>query len=395
MMVRNLKIAFVQDALPFQAGAEKVLAAALRVFPQAPIYTLIYNQEAFRGTIFENHPIFPSFINLLPDSHRNYRLYLPLMPMALDQFDLRDFEIVISFSYAVAHAAPTNPEQLHISYIHTPLRYAWNGQLFPQVFPDFRNLPASALKPLLWLFRLWDRSMSGRTDHFLTNSRWMAGRIWHVYQRRAEVLYPPVDTDQFSPCFPREKYFVAVSRLVGYKRLDLVVEAFSRLKYPLIVVGEGPQLAGLRARSSSNIHFLGWQPAERLEAILGKAKAFVHAGEEDFGIAMAEAQAAGCPVIALNRGGAPEIVFDGRTGVLFDEQHVDSLCGAIERFESQGVQCGAEEIQASAQRFNRQRFQDELERSVQEKWAARTSKALPYLPNSCADRESTGNFSEH
>lgn len=236
--------------------------------------------------------------------------------------------------------------------------------------------------------------MSARTDHFLTNSRWTADRIWHAYQRRAEVLYPPVDTDRFSPCFPRDKYYVAVSRLVGYKRVDLVVEAFSRLGYPLLVIGEGPQSAQLRAQYNSNIHFLGWQPAEQLAALLSRAKAFVHAGEEDFGIAMAEAQAAGCPVISFSRGGASEIVFDGQTGVLFDEQNVESLCNAIERFESRGVEYGPEEIQASAQRFNRKRFQDGLEWSVQEKWEASKGQALSYTPPAFTLKELPANISE-
>ncbi len=377
-MTDQPKIAFVQDALPYQGGAEKVLAAALQVFPQAPVYTFVYNREAFRGTIFEDHQILSSFIDRLPGAHRNHRLFFPLMPLALRRFDLSHFDIVISFSYAFAHAVPIQPHQLHISYIHTPLRYAWNDQLLLYRSPVPLKRLALGLNPFLAIFRQWDRSMSARSDFFLTNSHWMAGRIWHAYQRKAEVLYPPVDTERFHPCYPRQDYYIALSRLVEYKRMDLVVEAFTRLGYPLLIIGEGPQLKALQARSGTNIHFLGWQPVERLAKLLGRAKGFVHAGEEDFGIAMAEAQAAGCPVIALKRGGAPEIVCDGQSGQLFGEQNIDSLCEAIERFDRQGVEWGPGEIQACVQRFGRSRFQAELAWTVREKWEMKREQKLPF-----------------
>ncbi len=370
-MVSDFKVAFVQDALAFQGGAEKVLAAALQIFPHAPIFTLVYNPEVFRGTIFENHPIFPSFLDRFPGAHRCHRAYLPLMPFALQQLDLSGFDVVITFSYAVAHAAPTRPGQLHISYIHTPMRYAWREQFIPLVSPGMGRLPHAFIQLFLGLFRRWDTAMLHRTDHFVTNSQWMARCIWKAYHRQAEVVYPPVDPDfYYGPNPPRRDGYITVSRLVRYKRLDLVVQAFSRLGLPLTIVGEGPEAARLRAMAGPNVQFLGWQPQERVVSLLAKAKAFVHAGEEDFGIALAEAQAAGCPVIALNRGAAPEIVYNGQTGLLFEEQSVDELMAAVVRFEIEGVDCPPEQIRASARRFDQQGFRRGLLKLVQEKWQA-------------------------
>lgn len=370
VMTSEPKIAFVQDALPFLGGAEKVLAAALEVFPQAPIYTLVYNRDAFIGTPFENHPVQTSFIDKLPGSHRHHRLFLPLMPVALERFNLNEFDIVLTFSYAVAHAAPTRPDQLHLSYIHTPMRYAWEQQLYPAGSPAFSRLASRSAGLYFKYFRRWDRAMSTRTDHFMTNSQWMATRIWDAYHRPAEVLYPPVDLKQFIPLNQRCDDYVYVGRLVQMKRLDLIVEVFNRLGYPLNIIGEGPEANRLKAIAGPNIRFLGWQPEDRVADVLGRAKAFIHAGIEDFGIALAEAQAAGCPVIAVNRGAAPEIVKDGRTGLLVAEQSVECLYRAVEQFEKQGVSDPPEQIRINTIRFERSRFTQSLEAFVDEKWIA-------------------------
>jgi glycosyltransferase involved in cell wall biosynthesis len=378
-MLNDLKIAFVQDALPYQGGAEKVLSAALEVFPDAPIYTMIYNRKAFQGSAIERHPIHASFIDRLPGAHRHHRITLPLMPLALELLDLSRFEVVISFSYAVAHAAPTLPGQLHISYIHTPLRYAWRDEPVLPIVPGVRRLPGWALKRFLDLFRRWDTAMLNRTDHFLTNSQWMAGCIWKAYQRKAEVLYPPVDTEHFAPITPRADYYISVGRLVGYKRQDVLVRAFTKLGYPLLIVGEGPELNRLRAMAGPNVHFMGWQPHERVAKLLGEAKACVHAGEEDFGIALAEAQSAGCPVIAYQGGAAPEIVSIGESGLLFEEQDEDHLCTAVTEFEAKGVVYRPEQIHASARRFSQQGFKQRLERIVHEKWEEKKASQVEYM----------------
>jgi glycosyltransferase involved in cell wall biosynthesis len=375
-MTGELKIAFVQDALPFQGGAEKVLAAALEVYPEAPVYTLIYNREAFRGTIFERRPVCVSFIDRLPGARQFHRFYLPLMPFAVERFDLRKYDVIFSFSYAVAHAAPTRPGQLHISYIHTPMRYAWRHISVNQASGHIGSLTNWVLKPYFALFRLWDLAVLNRTDTFLTNSQWMAGNIWKNYHRHAEVLYPPVDSNSFYPQSPRGDYFICLARLAGLKRVDIIVQAFTRLGFPLLVVGEGPEKTRLQAIAGSNIRFLGWQSQENLTSLMGKAKAFVHAAEEDFGIALAEAQAAGCPVITLNQGAAPEIIRDGKTGLLYQGQDVDNLCAAVLRFEGEQDHYHSETIRANALRFDRQFFKCGLKNLVNEKWTAHQDQII-------------------
>ncbi|MGE5224187.1 MAG: glycosyltransferase [Omnitrophica WOR_2 bacterium] len=400
-MTGELKIAFVQDSLPFQGGAEKVLAAALEIYPQAPVYTLVYNREAFQGTCFAQRRIQASFIDRLPGAHKQHRLYLPLMPLALERFDLGSYDVVLSFSYAVAHAAPTHPGQLHLSYIHTPMRYAWRKEFSRQVLPGYGRLPGWFLEPFLSYFRRWDTRMLKRTHHFLTNSHWMAGCIWKAYRRPADVLYPPVDIHPFAPQTPRGNYYVYTGRLVAIKRLELVVEAFTRLGYPLLIIGEGPERARLEALAGPNIRFSGWLPQEQVAGWMGKAKAFVHAGEEDFGIAMAEAQASGCPVIALASGAAPEIVRDGLSGLLFQEQNVEALCAAVENFERHGVGWGTQQIRDGALRFDRECFQRSLENYIREKRTAfqklpvdgqSSTLALSYTQTKAPARTSETNY---
>ncbi len=371
----SLKIAFVQDAMLFQGGADNVMAAALEVFPQAEIFTLVYKSEAYRGTPFERRPIHTSFLDSLPGSHRHHRLYLPLMPLALEAFDLKGFDIVIAFSYAVAHAVHTDHRQLHISYFHTPMRYAWKPELVAQIYPGSRKLPHRPINLFLDLFRRWDSAMSRRSDILLTNSHSTAGLIWQAYRRKADVIYPPVDLDIFKPRSPRENYYMAVSRLIGHKRLDLVVQAFTRLGYPLLVAGEGPEEYNLRAQAGPNVQFLGRLPQGRLADLLGHAKAFVHAGEEDFGIAIAEAQAAGCPAIVLEQGASSEIISHGKTGILFQEQSAAGLAEAVRYFESEGVADPPERMRAGVERFSKDCFKMNFEESVLQSWAARQSSS--------------------
>jgi glycosyltransferase involved in cell wall biosynthesis len=368
-MNAELKLAFVQDALPFRGGAEKVLEAALEAFPSADLYTLVYREDAFRGTPIGERRVQTSFIDRLPGARRHHRAYLPLMPLAIEQFDLRAYDAIVSFSYAVAHGVMPRPGQLHISYVHTPMRYAW------QAHDAFNQTLSARPAPLAWLIRLfmhsfrkWDFAAAARVDHVLTVSNWMASCIWRAYRRPADVLYPPVELSAFQPHTPREAYYVTVSRLVAHKRLDLVMEAFNALGLPLVVVGEGPELAHLRRLAGPTVSLVGWQPPDRLAEILGKAKAFIHAGEEDFGIAMVEAQGSGCPVIAFGRGSAPEIVQDGRTGLFFDEQSVPALMEAVRRCEGMEQPFDALECVQNAARFNRARFIEEFSRTVRDDW---------------------------
>ena len=372
----DLKIAFVQDALPYWGGAEKLLATALEVFPQAPVYTLLYNRDAFLNTVFEDHPILVSVLDHIPGVHRRHQLYLPLMPFAIRQFDLGSFDIVISFSYAVAHAVPIFPNQLHISYIHTPMRYAWRGQRLPESLYIKGKLPHWIANQLLCLFRKWDRAMLQQTDHFVTSSRWMAHCIQDIYQRKAQVLYPPVDTGRYLSLNTRDPAYIFVGRLAAHKRVDLVIRAFTDLGYPLLIIGKGPEKDRLESMAGPNIQFLGWQSEERLAELLGRAKAFVHAGLEDFGIAMVEAQAAGCPVIAYQRGGADEIVLNGKTGMLFPEQDTSSLGSAVQAFERDGVSFTSQQIRASARRFDKECFKQGFLNLVREKWVSFAGRSI-------------------
>ncbi len=359
----SLRIAFVQDMLPFRGGAEKVLAAALEIFPEAPIYTLVFNRKAFENTRFEKHNITTSFIDHLPGAHNNHRIFLPLMPLAIEQFDLRQYQVIVSFSYAVAHGILVQPGQLHISYTHSILRYAWHSYHHYMI-----SSGSLAKRLILHYLRIWDVASANRVDHFVANSAWMAQAIWRTYRRRADVIYPPVDVERFVPELRRGDYYLCTSRLVEHKRVDLVVEAFSRLGLPLLVVGQGPEFGSLKKLAASNVKLLGWQPDIELAGLLGKAKAFVHAGEEDFGIAMVEAQAAGCPVITLDGGAAREIIIENKTGLFFKEQTIESITEAIKAFENGRVELEPTLISRNADQFNKTRFQRKFANLITKDW---------------------------
>lgn len=365
----NLRIAFVQDALPFVGGAEKVLAAALEVFPQASIYTLVHNRKALLGTVFAHQKIHTSFIDRLPAAHKEHRTYLPLFPFAVEQFDLRGYDLILSFSYAAAHGILPRPDQLHISFIYTPLRYAWHyyHQYLHESGLHF-GLKALLVKLILHYLRLWDQAAASRVDRFVAISQWVARCIWRAYRRPAQVIYPPVEIQKFLPLYPRDEYYIAVSRLVQHKQLAMIVDVFSRLNLPLIVIGDGPERSRLIKLAAPNVKLLGRQPDETVQRLLGRAKACVHAAEEDFGITLVEAQAAGCPVIAFGKGGALETVEDEKTGLLFQEQSVESLAGAIEKFESGRLRFSIADLQANASRFDTAIFKRKIAALVAREW---------------------------
>ncbi len=349
-------VAFVIDALPGMFGGERVLLSALELFPGAPVYTLVYNPAAFAHTRMTAHPVVTSWINRLPMAQTRYRSYLPLMPLAVEQFDLRRFDLVISFNYAVAHGARTRPGQRHLSYTYTPLRYAWRNFPVSPAWSPSQKLAALLLRT----FRKWDVSAAARVDHFAAVSQDIATWIGRVYRRDARVIYPPVNLERFRPQHPRDNFFITVSRLVAHKRIDLIVEAFSSLKLPLIIVGDGPEGDRLREMASPNIQFAGSLPDAAVASLLGRARAFVCAAEEDFGIAVVEAQASGCPVIAFGNGGALETVEAGRTGLFFGEQSKASLVDAVGRFLQQEGEFCADTLVSSAQRFGKERFLKEF-----------------------------------
>jgi glycosyltransferase involved in cell wall biosynthesis len=350
------KVALVIDALPAIGGAEKVLMAVMELFPEAPIYTLIYNRAAFAGTPIATRQVIPSFIDRLPRIYRQYRQYLPLMPGAIERFDLGGYDLVLSLSYAVAHGVRIQEGQKHLSYTFTPMRYAWcNIGLDGVEGPHHR-----VTSWLLAKFRKWDLAASGRVHQFAAVSRYIANCARRAYRRDSMVIYPPVEVERFSPQRERSDTYITVNRLVAHKRVDLMVDAFNRLRLPLLVVGEGPERSRLERRAGSNIRFLGFQPEKKVQELLGRARAYLCAGKEDFGIAAVEAQAAGCPVIAYCKGGALETVIEEQTGLFFDEPVVESLVDAVERFEARRQDFHPDQIAASVQYFNKQRFLNEF-----------------------------------
>jgi glycosyltransferase involved in cell wall biosynthesis len=346
------RIAFVLDALPAIGGGEKTLFTALEAFPQADIFTLIYNSPAFTNTPIADRKIITSPLDRLPLAKRHHRLLLPLMPSAIERFDLCPYDVVVAFSYAVAHGVLVRGGGRHLCYMYTPMRYAWSDI----------NLDGthSRKNPLLDLglqkFRDWDRSAAARVHEFAAISQGIAERIQSAYRREARVIYPPVEVDHFSAHGQREDYFVTLSRLVPHKRLDVVIDAFVCLGLPLKVIGEGPERKRLQKRGGQNIEFLGYQSEAAVAGLLGRASGFVCAAEEDFGIAIVEAQAAGCPVIAYKGGGALETVIDGVTGLFFAEQSAGSLIEAIQRFQD-ALHCfRTDDMIENARKFSKARF---------------------------------------
>ncbi len=357
------RLAFVQDALPFFGGAERLLAQALQVFPGTPLFTLVYNPSRFEGSPLEGQEVHTSFIDRLPGAHRNHRWFLPLYPAAVESLDLSAYDVVVSFSYAVAHGVITRPDQCHIALIYTPLR-----QAYQPACPDGGGLSAWAVERLLNRLRLWTVTAAARPDRMLAISHWVAQRVWSAFHRPAGVLYPPVELERFLPARQRDAFYMVLARLEGHKRLDLAVQAFNRLGLPLWIVGEGRQRRRLERMAQPNIRFLDHRSDVEVADLLSRARALIHPAEEDFGIAIVEAQAAGCPVIAYAGGGAGETVIDGRTGVLFPSQEVESLIEAVLAFEKNPHQFSPLAMRQSAERFSASRFRQQFASLVHAAW---------------------------
>ncbi len=367
------RVAVVHEWLGPYGGSEQVVAAMLEAFPRADLYALVHDPERLRGTPLENVPVETSFVQSLPGSTQRYRLYLPLMPLAVEQFDLRGYDLVLSSSHAVAKGALTRTDQLHVSYTHTPMRYAWDFYLdYLERGGMDRGAKTLLARPILHYMRLWDAAAANRVDAYLANSDYVARRIGKLYRRPARVLYPPVEVGGYRTDLPREDFYISVSRLVPYKRMELIAEAFTRTGKPLVIIGDGPDLGRVRRHTGPNVRFLGYQPERVVRDHLQRARAFVFAAEEDFGITPVEAQAAGCPVIAYGRGGARETVIPypapGATGLFFDHPSVEVLAAAVERFEKVEGVLAREDCRRNAERFARERFVTGLRSTVGELW---------------------------
>lgn len=363
--MENVKVALVHDWLTGQRGGEKVLEVFAEIFPDAPIYTLFH----FPGSQVEEielRTIHTSFIQKMPFLRKRYRWYLHFYPLAVELFDLQDYDFIISSSHCVAKGAIPRPDALHISYIHSPVRYAWN-QYFAYFSPDKLGFFSRRfIPPVIHRLRQWDVTSTPRVDHFLANSNAVAQRIHRYYRRKAGVLHPPVDTEFFHPEDQRGDYFLLVSALVPYKRIDLAIEAFNLNGLKMKIVGNGPDYKKLKKTANKNIEFLGFLSSQDLLQAYQGAKAFLMPGEEDFGINSLEAQACGIPVIAYGRGGATETVIPQETGLFFRELTAKSLQNALDKF--QGIAFNKSTIRANALAFSRDKFKKKTSVLFREKW---------------------------
>jgi glycosyltransferase involved in cell wall biosynthesis len=329
------------------------------MFPDAPFYTTVFDPAKVPADL-RGIDVRTSFIQRIPVLRRRHITFLPLMPLAFEQFDLSGYDVVVSLNSACAKGVITSPHTLSLCYCYTPCRYIWD--LYHEYTRDQPTVARALFAPVAHRLRLWDRAAADRVDHFVGISHEVAGRIRKHYRRDAEVIYPPVDLERFTPRPDGEDFYLVVSRLVGYKRVDLAVRAATRLGRRLVVVGAGPELARLRAEAGPTVEFRGRLPDEEVAELYARCRAFLFPGLEDFGIAPVEAQAAGRPVIAFGRGGAAETVVHGVTGVLFEEQSVDALVEAILQFEMSAFDPWA--CRSNAERFGAGQFRRQIAEAI-------------------------------
>ncbi|MBI4699333.1 MAG: glycosyltransferase family 4 protein [Nitrospirae bacterium] len=377
-----MKTAIIHEWFLDYVGSEKVLEQIVRLYPDADLYGLIdFIPEGERGFILDKK-VRTSFIQSLPFAREKYRSYLPLMPYAVRQFDLSGYDLIISNSHAVAKGIRKMSGQLHISYCHTPMRYIWDlqNQYLKETGLD-KGLKGALIKAVLSRIRKWDVSTAKTVDHFIANSHYIRDRIKRAYERDATVIYPPVDIGHFSLSGKKEDFFLTVSRLVPYKKVGLMVEAFSEMRLPLIVIGDGPDSERVKRRANNNIQFMGYQKDDVVKTFMQKARAFVFAADEDFGIAPVEAQACGTPVIAFGKGGVTETVIpfnekseirsqkseEKPTGIFFYEQTVAALIDSVEKFKAVEDKFNPHAIRKNAERFGIDRFKKEFKEFVDEK----------------------------
>ena len=363
MTARTPRVALVHDWLTGMRGGEKVLEAVCELYPDAPLFTFVHVPGSVSARI-EQRPIRRSFVQRLPNPGRFYRHYLPLYPLAVELFNLDDYDLVISSSHCAVKAALTAARAVHVCYCHSPMRYAWD-QFDAYFGPDQVGPVASrALKPVMRQLAAWDRATAGRVDRFLANSQYVAGRIRRYYNRGSTIVYPPAHTDFYTPDgrSSTSPNFLIVSALVPYKRVDVAIEACRRAGASLRIVGTGPETNRLKSLAGPGVEFLGWQSDEQIRALYRTSTATLLPGVEDFGIVPVEAQACGCPVVALNEGGARETVVHGQTGVLVDDGSAEAFAEGLaevmrRRFESPA-------LRANALRFSRERFLESFQAAV-------------------------------
>lgn len=366
-----MKKALIHEWLVVHAGAEKVVESITNIWDDFDIFSLIdHLDDKDRNIILKGKKATTSLIQKLPFSKSKYRSYLPLFPFAIEQFDLREYDVVLTSAYAVANGVLTNSDQLHISYCHTPIRYAWS--LYHQYLEESKlnkGLKGLIAKHYLHKIRQWDYIASQKVDHFIANSHYIRKRIMKVYGKDADVIYPPVDVNKFTLHEQKEDFYFTASRLVPYKKIDIIVKAFTQMpNKKLIVVGSGPELKKMKSIATNNIELLGYQPDEVLVDYMKRAKAFIFPALEDFGIMPVEAQACGTPVLSLDRGGSAETVIDGKTGMHFHNQLPEDIIETVNKFEKNINVFDPKVIRKNAERFSTERFELEFENYINEKY---------------------------
>lgn len=359
-----MKIALVHDYLAQDGGAEKVLEAFHEIWPDAPIFVLFYDKNKLPR--FAQADIRESFIAKLPYGRTRYQWFLPMMPIATERHNLHKFDVVFSSTSAFAKGVLTRPETVHISYCHTPTRYLWTDTHEYIADLKYNAIIKSFLPRLIHRMRIWDKMSVDRVDHFIANSDTVRQRIHKYYRRESDIIHPPVDTHKFFISNDAKEYFVTGGRMVPYKRFDLVVHVFNRLRWPLKIYGDGPELENLKKMALPNIEFLGRISDEEKAKVLSKAKAFIHPQVEDFGITPVESMACGRPVIAYPVGGATETVIPGKTGVFFHEQTWESLLDAVLHFDEHKWDSNV--IRAHALNFASENFKRKIKNYIENKY---------------------------
>ena len=369
-----MKVALVHDYLVQYGGAERVLECFAEIFPKAPIYAMVYDKKLMKGA-FADKKIITSFLQKIPFIGSHHRLFPLLMPMAIESFDLSKFDLVLSDSNSYAKGVITAPRALHICYCHTPMRYAWDD--CHQHFQEFgySRITKKFIPLAMNYLRLWDKISASRADRYVANSKFVAERIKKYYQKDSTVIHPPVDARKFH-IFPRREkikppvarsYYLMVGRALPYKRFDIVVKAFNKLKLPLKIIGEGPEIKKLREiASKDNIEFLGYLPDEKVAGCYAYCKAFIFPQEEDFGITAVEAMACGKPVIAYRGGGALETVAENKTGMFFDFQAPEAVMEAVRKFDAR--QFNPEEIRKHALGFDKKVFKEKIRDFIEKEY---------------------------
>ncbi|WP_235234573.1 glycosyltransferase family 4 protein [Mangrovibacter sp. MFB070] len=369
-----MKVAIVHEWFSSYAGSEKVVEQFLNCYPDADLFAVCDFLTPEERGFLKNKPVTTTFIQRLPKAAKKFQSYLPLMPLAIEQLDMSAYDVVISSSHAVSKGVITGPDQIHISYVHSPIRYAWDFQhQYLREAGLSKGLKGWVAKYLLHKIRIWDYRTAAGVNHFIGNSQFIARRINKVYGRKADVIYPPVNTDKFEYNDQKEDFYLAACRMVPYKRVDLIVSAFAKMPdKKLVVIGDGSEMEKIKKLATPNVTLLGYQDDASLVDYMKRAKAYVFAAEEDFGISPVEAQASGTPVITYGKGGCLETVkplgSEKPTGVFFFEQTADAICEAVNAFETYSNVINPADCREHALTFSEQRFRTEIQNFVETAW---------------------------